>query len=196
MVADRENIPKLNHYDVQSIRAECERYRDQLRDLARIHLAVDPPARRIQPDEPSMVGRMRKVCLHVKAIIGLEIIAGAEHVLATEVRAAYYQMDALWKDVPTVIWAEDMDVEWASEAKNGVLAVYDHPTPQSLMLTAGYGGFRDGGNSMVYVRMAAWMAQLALGYGLALVYLDQVLGAKQDVATRLVPVFNMDGVGQ
>ena len=52
------------------------------------------------------------------------------------------------------------------------LAVYDHPTPQSLMLPSGQGGFRNGENSMVYAQLTVWLIPLVLGYGLALVHLE------------------------
>ena len=95
------------------------------------------PTRKMQSDEPDWIGRMRKICLHVRAIDGWEIGPGVEHVMATEVRAAYQQLDVVWKYVPATIRLEDLDREWADQARNGLLPLYDHPTPQSLMLPAG-----------------------------------------------------------
>ena len=77
------------------IRAWCERCRSLLGELAHIHLAVDAPTRRMQPDEPDWIGRLRKICLHIRAIDSWEIGTGVEHVMATELRAAYVQMDAV-----------------------------------------------------------------------------------------------------
>ena len=77
------------------IRTWCERCRGLLGELARIHLAVDAPTRRMQPDEPDWIGRLRKICLHVRAIDSWEIGTGVEHVMATDLRAAYVQMDAV-----------------------------------------------------------------------------------------------------
>ena len=176
--------------EVQEHRARCERYRNQLRELARIHLEIDVPTRRMQLNEPDWVGRLRKVCLHVRAIDGWEMGAGVEHVMATEIRAAYRQMDALWQHVPATIRLEEMDGEWADEAKSGFLATYDHPTAQSLMLSAGYGGFRNGETSMSYRRLVVWLGRLGLGYGLALVHLAQVLGEEGDVMSRVAAVLS------
>ena len=54
----------------------------------------------MQADERDWIGRLRKICLHVRAIDGWEIGAGVEHVMATDLRAAYVQMDAVWKHLP------------------------------------------------------------------------------------------------
>ena len=74
---------------------------------------------------------------------------------------------------------------WAGEARNGALATYDHPTPQSLILPAGRGGFGSGENGRSYTQHAVWLGRLGLGYGTALVYLAQVLGAEGDVESRV-----------
>ena len=191
MVADGMGSLGTGDSEVHNWRARCERCRDHLRELARIHLAVDAPTRKMQPDEPDWIGRMRKICLHVRAIDGCEMVAGVEHVMATEVRAAYQQMDSVWKHVPATIRLEDMDREWGDQARNGLLPVYDHPTPQSLMLPAGQGGFLNGENSMVYAQLTVWLGLLLVGYGLALVHLAQVLGADGDIMSRVTAVLNI-----
>ena len=191
MVADGTGGQGTGDNEVDDWRARCERCRDQLRELAAIHLAVDAPTRKMQSDEPDWIGRMRKICLHVRAIDGWEIGPGVEHVMATEVRAAYQQLDVVWKYVPATIRLEDLDREWADQARNGLLPVYDHPTPQSLMLPAGEGGFRNGETSMVYAQLIVWLGRLSVGYGLALVHLAQVLGADGDIMSRVTAVLNM-----
>ena len=171
---------------VDDLRARCERSLGQLRDLVRIHLEIDAPARRIGADEPDWICRLRKICLHVRAIDGWEIGAGIEHVMATELRAAYMQMDAVWKRVPGEFRLDEMGGgPWAEEARNGMLATYDHPTPQSLMLPAGGGGFRNGEDWKSYAQLAVWLGCLSLGYGLALAYLAEVLGAEEGVVSRV-----------
>ena len=185
MVADRTDSQGTGNNEIHEQRALCERCRDQLRELARIHLSIDAPNRRMQADEPDWIGRLRKVCLHVRAIDGWEIGPGVEHVMATEIRAAYRQMDVIWKHVPATIRLEEMDGEWAGKARDGMLATYDHPTPQSLLLSAGYGGFRNGESTRSYGLIAVWLLGLGLGYGLALVHLAQVLGEEGDVMSRV-----------
>ena len=148
---------------VHEMRARCERCRGLLHELALIHLTIDASTRQMQADEPDWIGHLWKVCLHVKAIDGWEIGAGVEHVMATELRAAYHQMDAAWKHVPATIRLDEMDGGyWAAEATTGMLATYDHPTPQSLMLPAGHGGFRNGETSMSYLQLAVWLVHLGL----------------------------------
>ena len=176
----------------QDLRARCERCRGILSELARIHLTIDAPTRRMQADEPDWIGRLRKICLHVRAIDGWEIGAGIEHVMATELRAAYVQMDVVWKHLPATFRLDEMDGGWwAEEARNGMLARYDHPTPQSLMLPAGRGGFRNGEDGMSYAQLAVWLGRLGLGYGLALDYLSQMLGGEGDITSRVTAVLRM-----
>ncbi len=103
--------------------------------------------------------------------------------MATELRTANVQIDAVWKHAPAKFRTDEMDGGgWANEARNGTLATYDHPTQQSLMLPAGRGGFGNDKNSMSCAQLAGWLGRrLGLGYGTALVYLAQVLGAEGDV---------------
>ena len=121
MVADGTDSQGTGDNEVYNWRVRCVRCPDQLRELARIHLAVDAPTRKMQPDEPDCIGRIRKICLHVRAIDGWEIGAGVEHVMATEVRAAYQQLDAVWKYVPATIRLDRMDDVWADASRNGIL---------------------------------------------------------------------------
>lgn len=60
-----------------------------------------------------------------------------------------------------------------------MLATYDHPTPQSLLIPAGLGGFGTGEDGRSYAQLAVWLGRL--GSGLVLTILVQVLGAKGDV---------------
>lgn len=184
--------PRVGDDRVQELRAQCTRSCDQLREFARIHLAIDPPKRKMHTDEPGWIGRMRKICLHVKAVTGCEIAAGVEHVMATELRAAYEQMDVVWKQLPETIQLKEMDGGlWSEEARHGMLATYDHPTPQSLMLTSGSGGFRGGETEMSYGQLAIWLGNLGIGYGLALVHLSQTLGVEHDITASVTAAMHM-----
>lgn len=172
---------------VEQRRVECERSRDMLGKLTRIHLAIDEPARSIGVDDPVWICRLRKICLHVRAIESLDIGVDIAHVMAPELRAAYVQMDAVWKCMPREFKLDEVNSDWwADEARNGMLATYDHPTPFNLaFLTADRGGFRSGEAWHGYTRLALWLGYLGLGYGLALAYLAEVLGAEGDVVSHL-----------
>ena len=192
MIAGETNNQGKGDDRVHKFRAQCERCLDLLGELARIHLAVDAPTRGMQADEPDWIGRLRKICLHVRAIGGWEIGADVEHVMAPEIRAAYEQLDAVWKHVPATFRLDEIDGGWwAEEARNGMLPTYDHPTPLALMLSAGRGGFRNGENGMRYAQLAVWLGHLGLGYGLALVYLAQVLDIEGDIMSRVTAALHM-----
>ena len=180
---DREETAEL----VEQLRAQCERNRDVLRDLVRIHLSIDEPARSIGANEPDWICRLRKICLHVRAIDTLEIDVEIAHVMAPELRAAYVQMDAVWKSMPRKYKLDEVNSGWwATEARDGMLATYDHPTPIGLvLLRAGRGGFHSGEVWENYTQLALWLGYLGLGYGLALTYLAAVLGVEREVDSRL-----------
>ena len=176
-------------------RTRCEECRDMLRKLARIHLEIDAPKRRIVATEPDWIFRLRKVCLHAVAISRWKVSVDTVHVMATELRAAYEQMDAVWECVPGEFRLDEMDGSWwANEAKKGLLATYDHPTPLSLASPLAEGGFGDVEGPKSYLRLAVWLGRLGLGYGLALPYLAQVLGAEGDVISRVAVVLRRASV--
>ena len=182
-----EGDPRETTEFVEQVRAECERSRDMLRELARIHLSIDEPARSIDADEPDWICRLRKVCLHVQAIDNWEIDADIAHVMAPELRAAYVQMDAVWNSMPQEYRLVEMESDWwLNEARDGLLATYDHPTPFGLaLLQVGRGGFRSGEVWESYRRLTVWLGFLGLGYVSALSYLAVVLGAEGEVISRL-----------
>ena len=167
-------------------RAWCEEHRDLLRQLARIHVDIDGRNRRVESDEPDWILRLRKVCLHVVAITKCEVSADGMHVMTTELRAAYEQMDAVWKCLPDEFRFDEDGSWWAGEAKDG-LAEYNHPTPTSLMLPLARGGFSDSEAPEGYLRLAIWLGRLGCGYGLALARLARVLGSddQTDIDSRL-----------
>ena len=153
MAAGATSSSGTDHEGVDELRARCERYLDLMRELSRIHLEIDAPTRRLGADEPDWICRLRKIYLHVWAIDGWEIGADVEHVMATDLRAAYVQMGAVWKRVPGKFRPDEMgDGPWANEARHGMLATYDHPTPQSLRLSAGRGGFGSGEDGRGYAQ--------------------------------------------
>lgn len=173
---------------VEELRAGCETLCDMLRELTRIHVEIDAPERRVGAQEPDWILRMRKLCLHAMAMCHWEVDVDTMHVMATELRAAYVQMDAVWKCVPDEFRLEEVDgSSWANKARVE-LATYDHPTPLSLTSPLAEGGFGDGDDPRGYLRLVAWLNHLALGYGLALAHLARVLGTEGDIDSRIAGV--------
>ena len=173
-------------------RGRCEDCSGSLRELARIHLEIDPPKRRVRLGEPDWILRLRKVCHHSLAVSGWEICGDTVHVMATEIRAAYVQMDAVWKCLPDGFRLDEIDSSWwKNEARDGRLATFDHPTPVSLAFPLARGGFGDVDAPESYLRLALWLGHLGLGYGLALTHLAEVLGAEGDVAARVAAVLSL-----
>ena len=168
-------------------RGRCKECRDRLRNLARIHLEIDAPTRRVGADEPDWVFRLRKVCLHAVAIAKCAVNVDGVHVMTTELRAAYEQMDAVWKCLPDEFRFDEDGSWWANEAKDG-LAAYNHPTTFSLGLSLAGGGFADAEAPESYLRLAVWLGRLGCGYGLALAYLARVLGTEGDIDSRFTAV--------
>ena len=172
----------IESIDVQ--RARCEQHREMLHDLVRIHIDIDTPKRRVESDEPNWILRLRKVCLHAMGISKCEVSADGMHVMATELRAAYEQMDAVWKCLPDEFRIEEDKNWWSVEAKNK-LAEFNHPTPASLGLPLATGGFGDTEAPESYLTLTVWLGRLGCGYGLALAYLARVLEAKGNFDSRI-----------
>ena len=158
-----------------------------LRDLARIHVEIDAPTRTVGADDPEWVFRLRKLCLHAVAITNCEVNFDSVHVITTELRAAYEQMDAVWKRLPDQFRFAEDGSWWSNEARDG-LAAYNHPTMMSLTLPLADGGFADAEDPKSYLQLAIWLGRLGCGYGLALAYLARVLGTDADIDSRLEAV--------
>ena len=139
---------------------------------------------RVAPDEPDWVLRLRKVCLHSVAISKCAIDVDGMHAMTTELRAAYDQMDAVWKCLPSEFRFVEDGSWWANEARDR-LAAFNHPTPVSLALSLAEGGFSDAEDPQSYLRLAVWLGRLGCGYGLALGYLARVLRTEGDIDSRL-----------
>ena len=175
----------LDPIEVQ--RDRCEMCRDALRDLTRIHVEIDAPRRKVGADEPDLVFRLRKVCLHAVAITKCEVDVDGVHVMTTELRAAYEQMDAVWKCLPDE-FRFDEDGSWWYKEANDTLAKSNHPTAMSVAMSLAEGGFADAEAPDSYLRLAVWLGRLGCGYGLALAYLARVLNTEEDIDSRLEAV--------
>ena len=186
------------HFDIGSHLVRCENCRDMLKALVRIHHQnIDPPTRSIESDEPVWVCRLRKVCLHVMALDAWELDIEAVHAMATEIRAAYLQIHAVWKCIPEEYRIDEIDGDWwANEARNGMLATYDHPTGFSLCNPGHAGGFGSEGEELTYLRLSRWLGQLGVGYGLALNYLAEFLDATGDIESLVGEALQMASRGE
>ena len=169
------------------VHRECEEGLNVLRSLTRIHIEIDAPSRKTGACEPDWVLRLRKVCLHTVAITKCEINVDGVHVITTELRAAYKQMDAIWKCLPNEFRFEADRDWWADQAKGG-LAAYNHPTMFGLAMSLAKGGFASANDPKSYLSVAIWLGRLGCAYGLALGYLARVLGTENDIDSRLKAV--------
>lgn len=134
---------------------------------------------------------MRKISFHVQAIVGWNIDIDSFHAMATEIRAVFVQLDAVWKHIPPEYQLVDVRKDnWAGQARTGMLATYDHPTTLSLASSVWSGGFDDGDDPKPYTRLASWMISIGVGYGLALRYLAHALGHQEEIDSCLVEVMN------
>lgn len=181
-------MKELEPIEVQHRR--CMEYRNVLRNLTRIHIEIDAPRRKVEADEPDWVFRLRKVCFHAVAITQCEVSIDGVHVMTTELRAAYEQMDAIWQCLPSDFRFDEDGSRWADEAKDRKdrLAEYNHPTMMSLALSLAWGGFADAEDPESYLRLAVWLGRLGCRYGLALAYLARVLDIEGDIDSRLESV--------
>ena len=171
---------------LDQLRTLCQRALDFLGDLARVHLTIDPPTRKAQAEEPEWIFRLQKVCAHVLAINGWEIEPHIEHVMASELRAAYRQIEVVWHQLPEESRLYEKPLpDWSDEATKGRLATYDHPTPASLALPPGEGGFSAGEDRAAYARLLGWLFGLAFGYLPALIHLAEVLENESDIVPSL-----------
>ena len=174
-------------------RAEAESALNKLRELIRIHQSIDKPSRSIGADESEWICRLRKICLHARAIDVWEVDDDIDiaHVIAPELRAAYVQMGEVWKCIPPEFkrkhGVDVMDGDyWGNEEQNGLLATYDHPTPFNLIIgPTALGDSYSGNPDTNYLQLALWLGFLVLGYGGALTYLADVLGVDGEVVSRL-----------
>ncbi|MXW83081.1 MAG: hypothetical protein F4246_08520 [Rhodothermaceae bacterium] len=180
-------MEKLESLEKQ--RALCEGCFDDLRELAQIHIEIDPQERRIAPEKPDWIFRLRTVYFHVIAITECDISADGIHIISAELRPVYEQMDILWKCLPHEFRLEEDRKLWTEEARDG-LAQYNHPTMVSLALPLLKGGFGDVEVEPIYLQTVVWLGNFIRGYSLALAYLARVLGAESETDSRLLSVLD------
>lgn len=159
--------------------------------LVQTHLEIDPPTRILRSEDPNWIARLRKVLHHARAITSWEISTDVEHVIAPELRAAYRQMEFIWKELPDrgeiYEWYRDY---WSAEANK--LGRYDHPTGYNLHFTL-FDGVFSVDRTKILAQFAEWLHRLGLGYALALDYLSQTLDNEnyEITTTRLAEILRM-----
>ncbi len=177
--------------DINEMRTRCGQFRDMLTKLAHIHLEVDKPTRTMDADDPDWIGRLRKICFHALAIDRWELGVGVEHILAPEIRAASKQMAQVWMSLPPESRLDGVSGDWWDEdARNGLMATYDHPTPSILAFSAEHGGFGVDENVIVYMWLILWIGRLIEGYCIAIDHLSQILGSGVDIESRMTSALN------
>lgn len=169
----------------------CGQCIECLGKLRNIHLEIDPPTRTIAPNDPEYVYHMRKVLLHVEAIVGWQLDMTAVHVMAPEMRAAIEQVDIIWGKA-----VHEMDLEGLNEPakllaqgnkrNREFLSSYVHPTPQRLLTSWECGGLGPAGERC-YAPMAVVLVDLVFRHAILLAYLAQLLGSdkEQDIISVL-----------
>ena len=170
----------------------CESCQEHLRLLLSVHFKIDFPTRQTNPEDPEWIFRMRKISFHIQAIVGWNVDVDSLHAMATEIRAIFVQLEAVWKYMPSELRVTDVREEnWVDEARSGILATYDHPTTFTLASSVQGGGFDDGDDPAPFLRLASWMISIGVGYGLALKHLSHVLGCQDEIDTCLVEALNV-----
>ncbi len=171
--------------NIEAAHTLCEMQRGVLAKLFDIHR--DILSRGTAAGQRYWVHRLEKVGCHAIAIAKQEVDRDAAHVIATEVRAAYVQLAEIWDGIPREIRIDAIESRWWSdEARNGVLAQYDHPSSFSLIWSAERGGLSNGDDRVLYLQLGLWIGHLVLGYGCGIAYLAQVMNV--DVEQRLAAV--------
>ena len=171
--------------NVEAAHTMCEMQRGVLAKLFDIHR--DILSHGTAAGERYWVHRLEKVGCHAIAIAKQEVDRDAAHVIATEVRAAYVQLAEIWEGIPGELKIDAIDSRWWSdEARNGVLAQYDHPSSFSVLWSAESGGLSNGDDRVLYIQLGRWIGYLGLGYGCGIAYLAQVMNV--DVEQRLAAV--------
>lgn len=168
--------------DVEAARTMCETQCGVLAELFAIHKDISSLG--TSAGERDWFRRLDKVGCHAIAIAKREIDSDAAHVIATEVRAAYVQLAEIWEHIPPELTIDEIAAAcWSDEARNGVLAQFDHPSSFSVLWSAENGGLRRGDDRVLYLQLGCWLGNLGLGYGCGIAHLAQVMNV--DVEQRL-----------
>ena len=156
--------------------SECERCIEVLGKLVQIHLTMDDPGRTETDAAPEPVLRLRKVLLHVRAVISWNLGEYALHVMAPEIRVALEQLSPPLLNNARVVGSRGDDkailmrkdfANWARDWDKR-LAQFSHPNRITLAFHEQFGGLAKD-DSLGYWCQLAWLLSGLTGhYGLSL----------------------------
>ena len=181
---------------VERLRLGCEQCIVCLKDFLGVHFELNPADRMICADDEEIVYRLRKVLLHVKAIVGWQLDTEVMHVLAPEIRTAHEQIDRVWKKLPREQLSEYLSDDGNSVVggrdktfKSGkeVLSSYIHPTPQKLRLGKELGGLGKPDEVRCLVNLFMLLSGLVFRYGVSLCFMSQLVSGRKEgsIATAM-----------
>lgn len=165
----------------------CERCIDLLRELLSLHLEMDPRDRQLSGTEDDIVLRMRKIALHVRAVVDCEIDRVAMHTLAPEIRAANEQIHKTRKGKAERYLLElrgpdisrvRREVRDLEDRTKRSLSPYVHPTSIRLGLPQAQGSLTSANEQWYFFQMFSVLFDLASDYAWILTYFCQVIGQR------------------
>ena len=169
----------------ECLHSACEQSIRHLNELSALHLAIDPPERTPNKSEAECVLRLRKVCLHVRAITSWDISADVLHVMAPDIRAAREQLYAIV--LKFYDGYKDADISklrryWAEKEKD--LALFSHPTAMALVQGRDVGGFGKADNIVCLHKLYELLAGLVCDYSIGLYMTAEVLDRSKQPEIR------------
>ena len=185
----------------------CKRCIELLRELFSLHLEMDPHDRQLSGAEDEVVLRMRKIALHVRAVLDCEIDGVAMHILAPEIRAANeqirktregkaerYLLELKGPDISKVRQEVRDSEKWIRRS----LSPYVHPTSMRLGLPQAQGSLTSANERWYFFQMFSLLFHLASDYALTLTYFCHVIGQRRDdeivslISPEILPGFIVD----
>ena len=160
----------------EHLRSACGRSIECLQNLSNLHLAIDPPERVATESDDERVLRLRKVCLHVRAITSWTIGSDSLHVMGPDIRAAREQLEP----IVLRIYKDDDDahlIQGRRYLKNQTqqLPSYSHPTPMTLIQARHLGGFGREDTIKWLGQLYLFLIGLAVDYALGLEDIAEML---------------------
>lgn len=167
----------------------CERCIELLKELISLHLEMDPGDRKLSGTEDEVVLRMRKIALHVRAIVECEINRLAMHTLAPEIRAANEQIRKICEGrsagyllelMGTDISKVSQEVRDMDDSARRALSPYVHPTSIRLGVPQVKGSLTSADERWYFPQLFSLLFGLANDYSLTLAYFCHVIGQSRD----------------
>ena len=155
---------------VNYLHSSCNKTMGYLRELNTIHLTIDYPERTVGNSESEYVLSLRKVSFHVQAITSWPVATDILHVMGPDIRAAGEQLEPL---VVRSVYNGSSNGDlirrrrfYAERDKR--LAVFSHPTPQTLIQDRVIGGLGKADSIVCLYQLYVLLTGLGVDYGLGL----------------------------